>query len=142
MTVSGALVLRFHIPARLVSMNERMGREQGRARQAWIAMAKAAALAAHPGVGPSGRRRPSSVVQCELPVRDRRRRDPINYAPVVKWIVDGLVYADLWPDDTAEHVDQRTPILHRDYPWVVVRITPFDEARPLMPPAHEIDRYG
>ena len=43
-------------------------------------------------------------VQFVLPFRDNRRRDPHNYVPVVKACIDGLVCANVWPDDTAEYV--------------------------------------
>jgi len=35
----------------------------------------------------------------------------MNYLPVVKAIVDGLVDAGCWPDDTAEFVEIRQPVL-------------------------------
>ena len=43
-------------------------------------------------------------VTVKLPVRDSRRRDPHNYGGAVKALVDGLVDAGAWPDDTAEFV--------------------------------------
>ena len=78
-------------------------------RAAW------AALAARPGA------QPPSIVEVSLPVRDNRRRDPHNYYPTVKAIVDGLVDAGLWPDDTPEFVRTVEPVLHRAAD-VVVRI--------------------
>lgn len=35
---------------------------------------------------------------------DRRRRDPANWAPTLKPIIDGLVDARLLPDDDAAHL--------------------------------------
>lgn len=44
-------------------------------------------------------------VQVVIPVRDRRRRDPSNYVgTVVKAVIDGLVTAKVWPDDSPEWV--------------------------------------
>jgi len=57
-----------------------------------------------PGVGVS------SIVRCVFPVKQLRRRDPHNYYPTVKPIVDGLVDAGLWPDDTPDFVETREPM--------------------------------
>lgn len=40
-----------------------------------------------------------------------RRRDPHNYFPTVKPVVDGLIDAGLWPDDTPEWVTTTEPTL-------------------------------
>lgn len=46
-----------------------------------------------------------SLVRVTLPMPDDRRRDPHNYTgTVVKAIIDGLVHAGWWEDDTADHV--------------------------------------
>ena len=42
-------------------------------------------------------------------VYDRRRRDPHNYYPTIKAIVDGLVDAGCWPDDTPGYVSTSEP---------------------------------
>ena len=47
---------------------------------------------------------PKCRVTVKLPVRDSRRRDPHNYGGAVKALVDGLVDAGAWPDDTPEWV--------------------------------------
>lgn len=44
-------------------------------------------------------------VQVMLPVPDGRLRDPHNYEPTVKPIVDGLVQAGVWPDDSPQWVE-------------------------------------
>jgi crossover junction endodeoxyribonuclease RusA len=54
-------------------------------------------------------------VTVEIPVPDNRRRDPANYYPVSKAIVDGLVAAKVWPDDTPEYVEVTEPVLVRDW---------------------------
>jgi Holliday junction resolvase RusA-like endonuclease len=52
-----------------------------------------------------------------------RRRDPHNYVGTVcKAIVDGLVHAGVFPDDTAEWVTVPEPALRVGEPWVAVRI--------------------
>lgn len=46
-----------------------------------------------------------------IPVPDHRRRDPANYYPVCKAVVDGLIRAKVWPDDTTEWVTVNEPVL-------------------------------
>lgn len=71
------------------------------------------------GIGPL----PPSSVLVELPFsRASSRRDPSNYLPAVKAIVDGLVDAGLWADDTAEYVSVSEPVLTKAS-HVVVRLT-------------------
>jgi len=49
-------------------------------------------------------------VQTIIGVNASRRRDPANFMPtVVKPIVDGLVDAGLWPDDTPDWVRESLP---------------------------------
>lgn len=53
-----------------------------------------------------------SLVRIRIPVVDNRRRDPENYCgTVAKAIIDGLVAAKAWPDDTPEHVMHLEPVL-------------------------------
>lgn len=53
-----------------------------------------------------------AIVTVTLPFRENRRRDPHNWTgTVVKWLIDQLVASRLWPDDTAEFVEVRDPIL-------------------------------
>lgn len=55
---------------------------------------------------------PHGVVQVTIPFTQVRRRDPHNYCgTVVKAVIDGLVLAKFWPDDTPEHVGHREPLL-------------------------------
>ena len=71
------------------------------------------------------RRVGNSLVQVEIPFRQNRRRDPHNYCgTVVKAIIDGLVLAGAWPDDTAEYVEHISPTLRVDAGPVVVRLFP------------------
>lgn len=62
----------------------------------------------------------------------KRRRDPHNYAgTVVKAIVDGLVNAGMFPDDTAEYVRVDEPELevNKGSGYVTVTITPDDREK-------------
>lgn len=52
------------------------------------------------GIGYVGRAR----VVCELHFSDGRRRDPANWAPTTKAIVDGLVDAHVFTDDDSKHL--------------------------------------
>ncbi len=52
-----------------------------------------------------------AMVCVTLDVPDKRRRDPANFFPCVKAIVDGLVDAGWWPDDTPEWVTVVEPVL-------------------------------
>lgn len=52
-----------------------------------------------------------TTVTVALPVVGDYRRDPANYYPTVKAVVDGLVLAGVWPDDTPEYVTVNEPIL-------------------------------
>jgi crossover junction endodeoxyribonuclease RusA len=52
---------------------------------------------------------PPAELHFEMEVPDKRRRDPHNYYPTIKAIVDGLVDAQLWPDDTPEWVHTNEP---------------------------------
>ena len=105
-------VIEFPVPADPISMNEGDNWEVRRRVQAWRDAAFWAWVEAHPGVGPSGRRAPlPAEAHVTIPFAKRRRRDPINYAKTVKHIIDGLVLAGAWPDDTLEQVTQHVPTL-------------------------------
>ena len=121
------VVISFEPPGRLMSLNDREHfRPKARRVAAWRATARDAALAAFPGRGPAGRRQGPSIVVLELPVRDSRRRDPANYTPCTKAIVDGLVDAGLWPDDTPQWVTTIEPVLRPGATVVTVRLIPRD----------------
>lgn len=65
-----------------------------------------------------------SIVTVHLPVVGDRRRDPHNYAPTMKAIIDGLVDARLWPDDNADWVTTTEPVLVASAKLVRVVIRP------------------
>lgn len=110
-----ALVLEAIAPGPLMSMNQRTH---------WATNAKAvknwrywASIVGRSYSSPRLNRRGPSIVTVELPVPDKRRRDPHNYIATVKPIIDGLVDAGLWPDDTPEWVTVAEPrlIVRRDH---------------------------
>lgn len=129
--MSGAgVVVTFPAPGPLMSLNDRTHwAARARTTKAWRRTAARAAWRIRPP-----RHQPRSTVAVELPVRDRRRRDPHNYTPTLKAIVDGLVDAGLWPDDTPDHVHTLEPTLRVDRSYgggdVVVRITPAPSETP------------
>lgn len=81
------------------------------------------------------------AVAVELPFSKVRRRDPHNYAPTIKAIIDGLVDAGVWPDDTAEWVEVLDPILTVAPAPVRIRLYP-KEAPPAEPTLFESDAWS
>lgn len=55
-----------------------------------------------------------AAVTAYLPVHGNYERDPANFYPTVKAIIDGLVLAGVWPKDTPEYVTVNEPILVDD----------------------------
>lgn len=101
--------IEFIAPGRLLSMNDRQHwRSKATATKAWRWRTHSAVLV--------GWQLAPCTVTVELPVRDNRRRDPHNYFATVKPIIDGLVDAGLWPDDTPEWVTTTEPrlVVRRD----------------------------
>lgn len=101
-------------PARPLSLNEERSlhwRDRHARTQPWcdltILMARQARLARAVAANPA-------TVTVVIPVPDHRRRDPANYYPVSKAVVDGLVKAGVWPDDDPRYVSVTEPILTRE----------------------------
>lgn len=93
----------------LISLNDRTHwRARARQTKQWRSAAWAAALASRP----LGSALPPAIITVRLPVPDRAHRDPHNYAPTMKAIIDGLVDAGWWPDDTPEHITTTEPVLN------------------------------
>lgn len=72
---------------------------------------------------------PRAHITVAIRFEDNIRRDVGNYYPTAKAIVDGLVDADLLPDDNDKHVigpDMRRHIPNGT-PLVTVTITPLEE---------------
>lgn len=112
------IVVEFPQPAPLLSANDR---QHWRARARWTAIWRKAAWAAarngHKPVGPS-------IVTVYLPVKDRRRRDPMNYYPTLKVCVDACVDALFWKDDAPEYVSTTEPVLVVGAKTVRIEVTP------------------
>ena len=108
----------FDAPGKLLNLNDRQHwAPKARAVAAWRTAAKHAAhrIPMHD----------QSIVTIELPVRDKRKRDPHNYSPTMKAVIDGLVDAGCWPDDDSSWVATREPVLVVDSTgFVTVRIEP------------------
>lgn len=66
---------------------------------------------------------PRCRVTITLPVKNNRRRDPHNFAPAMKHLIDGLVHAQVWPDDTPEWVVTDEPVLQVGGTEVVITLT-------------------
>ena len=128
------VVLGFEQPADPISMNQGDTWKIRAAAAAWRNRAYYAWIEQHPGVGPSGRAfggRARVLVGLSFP--QHRRRDPINFTKTVKHIVDGMVMAGAWPDDTLEFVEQNVPVLLINNSGIcIVRVmewkTPFHQA--------------
>lgn len=119
------IVLEFPVPADPISMNDKPW-TQRKLTPPWRDTAYMRWCEAFPGVGPSGRAAPlPAEVHVTIPFPIHRRRDPINYARTVKAIVDGLVLAGAWPDDTPDYVTQHIPTLVEAVSLpVLVRVMP------------------
>lgn len=89
----------------------------------WRSAAAGAAWVANAGP------QPPSTVHVSLPFERAARRDPSNYLPPVKALIDGLVDpGGMWPDDTPEYVAVAEPELAVGSGLVVVRIVPSTDA--------------
>ncbi len=133
MSLAEPLVITHSAPDQLLSLNQRLHwAVHARAVREWRYWACVVALNQHGRTGPA---LGPSVVTVELPVRDKRRRDPHNYIATVKPIIDGLVDAGLWPDDTPEWVSVAEPrlIVRRDGVVRIV-ITPKSHGEPFVSP--------
>lgn len=101
------LIVAFPAPAQLMTLNQRHHwAVRSQLTKRWRNTAAQAAWQI-----PQPRRQPPATVELVLPVADQRRRDPHNYSPTLKAVIDGLVDAGLWPDDTPEYVRTLEPRL-------------------------------
>lgn len=116
---------RFEPPAELLNLNRRR-HHQERAR---IAKEWRSAAAYYGRQKRAGKR--SHLVPCvvtvHLPVKGNRRRDPHNFIDTVKPIIDGLVDAGFWPDDTPDYVTVAEPVLEVGETHVYVVLRPREE---------------
>lgn len=115
----------FKQPDKRLSLNDREHwAVKARKAKAWRFQASVAAQFTISG----NRRQSRSFVEVTFPVKQNRRRDPHNAIATVKPIIDGLVDAGVWPDDTDEYVIVLDPKFDkRDDDIVVVRLTPVPE---------------
>lgn len=68
-------------------------------------------------------------VVCEMRFNTNRRRDPANWAPTAKAVLDGLVDAQVFPDDNAKYIegpDMRLGecVRHDEPEQMIIRIFP------------------
>lgn len=127
--IVGPVTVSFERPTQLMSMNDRIHWSVDRRRaRAWRQATGWAAID-QLGTTPAARRKGPSIVTVTLPVHSDRDRDPHNFFKTVKHVIDGLVDAGLWPDDTPEWVTTTEPHLEltKERPGLVsVAITPRD----------------
>lgn len=98
-------------PAKPMSINEERSGHWRAARahsKAWRELAWAVALHTH--LAALVAQAPATVT-VEIPVKGNYRRDPANYFGVAKAVIDGLVDAGVWPDDTPQWVAVAEPTL-------------------------------
>lgn len=117
------IVLTFYQPAERIMSNDRgmhWGRK-ARLTKVWRQFAWAAAKARR--VHPQG----PSYVRVTFPVDTNRRRDSDGPAPTVKAIVDGLVDAGIWPDDTPQWVETLGSRFDKNATEVIVELIPREQ---------------
>lgn len=106
------ILLGFAAPAEYLTLNQRLHWWERAARtEAWrtAAALHARNAARQDGIGTP---LPSCDLRFVFSVKGNRRRDPHNWVATVKPIVDGLVDAGWWPDDTPDHLSTTEPRLH------------------------------
>jgi Holliday junction resolvase RusA-like endonuclease len=113
--VNTLAIITFDQPAEQMNMNDRKHRlTNAKLTKQWKDAAYYAACRTLPP-GPTGRRLTEFPVEvhCIFPVHTAGRRDPHNWYPTVKAILDGLTLANVWPDDDETHVRTREPAFLR-----------------------------
>ena len=108
LTADEPIVIEFAAPDRPLTMNDRLHwRAYARTASRWRSAAYTATLAHDIVVSVVPR-----DIRVELPVIGKRRRDPHNWYPTVKHIVDGIVATGrIVPDDAAEWITTHEPTL-------------------------------
>lgn len=103
----------FPAPDQMITLNSRMHHmKRARIARSWRTAAFYQAINAI-SRGRLQRDTPPCIVKVHIPVRSlATRRDPHNYIATVKPIIDGLVDARVWPDDTADWVTVVDPVFH------------------------------
>lgn len=107
------VTLTFFPPASYLTMNQRKHwRWVAKQKKAWREITAILARLQHEHWDTT-KKDCKSTVEFVFPVTQNRRRDPHNYYPTVKPIVDGLTDAGFWLDDTPEYVETREPIFYK-----------------------------
>ena len=119
------VLIEFEMPCDPLNLNDSDGHpylavKRRQDKKLWKDAAYWATCAAFPGNGPRGRAMPPCEVLVSIPVPGERRRDPHNWTPTCKAIVDGITAAGVWPDDNAAWVSLPEPTL-RPVPPAQVR---------------------
>ena len=125
--MTGHGIIQFDPPTRLLNLN---GRQHWARRAADVRVWRRAAWAA--GVqaihdGTATRETGFSTVAITLPVKGNLRRDPHNFVPTLKAVVDGLVDAGVFADDSVKHLRTLEPVLDQAATVVTVIIQPANE---------------
>lgn len=107
-------------PGGLLNMNDRGDRRKGGHiawRDAAFWWAKANRLICRQAVGPVD-------VWVEFGTKQPdKRRDPHNFYPTIKAILDGFTVACVWEDDDSKHVHTNEPVFTNSIPPSQLRIT-------------------
>jgi crossover junction endodeoxyribonuclease RusA len=119
-------IITFRQPAETLNLNQRWHwARKAKVTRTWRTAATWAAKAALTGqtlpLAPS-------LIAAQIDVRGNLRRDPSNLWPTVKAVIDGLVDAELWPDDNSEWVTTCEPTLR-----VVPRNRPLEISMTITP---------
>jgi crossover junction endodeoxyribonuclease RusA len=123
------LTLFFLKPAEYLTMNQRKHWAWTmKQKQAWRESSRLAGLEWRPGAT-SRLLDGFAIVSFEFPVTQNRRRDPHNFYPTIKPIIDGLTDAGFWPDDTADFVATREPTFVMDTDYVRVKLNVINEGQ-------------
>jgi crossover junction endodeoxyribonuclease RusA len=102
----GSFELKFPAPDKMLNMNSQLHRYTRASRvKQWRTAAFYRAKEA--GLRPQG----PSIIRWTITFPTMRRRDPHNFFPTLKPIIDGLVDAGVWPDDTPEWVTTTEPTI-------------------------------
>lgn len=121
MTVTTDRSFTFTAPARALTENQRLHwAQRARLVRAWRTTTAWQALSAYGRLDPMS----PSTVDIAIPVRTAHKRDPHNWTPTCKAIVDGLVDAGWWPDDNSDWVTVLEPVLVVGAPHVTVTARP------------------
>lgn len=105
----------FHAPDERLTMNKRYHwAVRARITKLWRTQAFVSAKNFRLQSGVRAHTLRPCAVRVTFHVPTNHRRDPHNTAPTVKAIIDGLVDAKFWPDDTPDYVSVLDPVFVKD----------------------------